>query len=408
MATYFASGSNHPGEIDGFARAGMNLGATVSEFRKGTEEALRALALTATLIFIDSGAFGEIGFGPNGPFVKKPITAEDWNERLDTYDRLAEALGSQLFVVAPDRVAFQAHTLSLLETYAPRVRALAATGANVLVPHQKGELSLSEFNARAHEILGCDFIPAIPMKKDATDVQELVTFLETVRPSSVHLLGLGINSPRFSAVEAACLAACPGLSIFCDSVAITSKVGRTGGRNGGPRPLTLAQDFAREEMIEGLFADGLEGLDYTDAIGEPSAWLTSRGTRELANLIGLDADETAELIANVDGWLQDDDRYLWPHVEAALDTLWARFVEKATVAARKSRAIESYFGARPALSGAARDVLAGMVANGRVIDADVLGELEAAGLVRVNGRRARVTRRGYLSNRRARAAGLVA
>jgi len=350
--TYFASGSNHKGEIEGFAAAGMNLGATVSEFRKGAEAALRALALTATLIFVDSGAFGEIGFGPNGPFVKKPITAEDWNERLDTYDRLANSLGSQLFCVAPDRVAFQEDTLELLETYADRLRKLAATGANVLVPHQKGELSMTEFNEFAVEILGCDFIPAIPMKKDATSVEDLVEFLSNVRPSSVHLLGLGESSPRFAAVREACLAVVPGLHIYCDSVAITSKVGRSGGKNGGARPLTIAQDFAREEMTEALFAEGVDGLDYTDAIAEPSSWLTARDLKEFAKLIGLDKKETRELVSDVDGWLQEDERYLWPHIEAALDSLWGRYVEKASVAWRKKVSITRVFAShRSSLTG---------------------------------------------------------
>jgi len=57
--TYFPSGTNNPGEIEGFAVAGLNVGATVSELRGGADSTLRRLAGTETLVFLDSGAYSD-------------------------------------------------------------------------------------------------------------------------------------------------------------------------------------------------------------------------------------------------------------------------------------------------------------------------------------------------------------
>lgn len=342
--TYFASGTNAGAEILGFADCGINVGVAVHELRAGALEALESLAGSGIKVFADSGAFSEIGFGPSGPFVEAPISPAEWDRRLGVYERLARALGPALHVVAPDMVAFQAETLGRLERYAPRVRAIAELGAIVLVPCQKGALSLADFHARAAAILGIDFVPAIPMKKDATSTADLVAFLAAVRPSRVHLLGLGPRSPRFAEVIAATRAASPATEVLCDSVVITALVGRSNGAGGGPRALTAAQDAALKIVTDRLFAEGVDGLDYTDFAAEPGVWLAPAGLRRFADELGLEGSDRAAAIADLDGWLQADDRYLDPRVELALDALWAEHAHKASTAWRKREAIRAVFG----------------------------------------------------------------
>lgn len=325
---YFASGSNHPGEILGLAEAGFDVGVAVHELHSDSEGAIAdAVDLYGCRVFVDSGAFSEIGFGPTGPFVAAPIDDSEWKARLTTYVRIADRIGSALYCVAPDMVAHQAETLDRMERYGHLVRAAARRGANVLVPVQKGAVPMADLWATARAILGipdAQLVAAVPMKKDATSTAELVDFLTAARPARVHLLGLGPKSRRYAEVVEAARTASPETVILCDSVLITSLVGRSNGKGGAPRPLTAKLDEVTAELSEALFAGDTAGLDWTEAASCPSEWLTAAGQRRLARDLGLDRAETRALLADVDGWLQDDDRYLDPRVELALEALWAQ------------------------------------------------------------------------------------
>ena len=245
-ANYFVSGSNHAGEIRGLSLAGLNVGVAAPELNAAAERELGRLAGTGLKVFVDSGAFGEITFENGRPEVKREITGAEWTKRLATYERLARVLGGQLYVVAPDMVAFQAETLERLAKYADSIRAIKALGANVIVPVQKGALSMSEFAARATAILGTsEVIWGVPMKKDATSVAELASFTSSLTAGArVHLLGIGPSSgKRYDAAMAAIPA---GVEAFSDSVRITALVGRgelrVNGERSAPRPLTAATD----------------------------------------------------------------------------------------------------------------------------------------------------------------------
>lgn len=354
--TYFPSGSNHPGEILGFADAGMNVGATIVSLRLNALAILGALAGSATKVFMDSGAFSEVDF-PNGvPTIVAEIADADWTARLDRFEELAEVLGANLYAVAPDCVAHQTETLARLERYAPRVRRLRELGANVLVAHQKGELSLVDFNRKAAELLGFDdFVVAVPMMKDETSLDELGELLSTVRPAAVHFLGLGPKSPRFDATVEAARAASPSTAILCDSVAITSLVGRTNGVGGGPRPLTAASDAALEAVRDELWTEGVEGeLDYSDSILEDvNEWLVTRAGRKsfldrVAAFRTVTRSDRRAFYADPYGWLTAEDEDGDAPADndwtlALLDELYAAAAEKRTVTLRKRTAVAAVF-----------------------------------------------------------------
>jgi hypothetical protein len=346
---YFASGSNHPGEIVGLARCGIDVGVAIHELHSAGELAIAEAVGLGARVFVDSGAFSEIGFGPTGPFVAKPITDADWIKRLEAYVRLARACGERLFVVAPDQVAFQAETLERMARFGSYVREAASYGANVLVPVQKGATPMAAFWRAAIATLGvptAQLVAAIPMKKDATSTAELVAFLRDAQPARVHLLGLGPKSPRFAEVVAAARRAAPAAELLCDSVLITSLVGRTNGRGGAPRPLTAALDAVSAELEEGLFLGDCGDVDWTEAASCPSVWLTAAGLRRFADAVGATGADRDALLADVDAWLQDDDRYLWPHVEGALATLWAEYARgPGSTTWRKRESITRLFGA---------------------------------------------------------------
>jgi hypothetical protein len=250
---YFVSGSNHAGEIRGLALSGNNVGVAAPELGPAAEAELALFAGGPMKLFVDSGAFSEVTFENGYPEVKAPISDVAWNKRLDTYERLARLFRRKLYVVAPDKVAFQAETLERLAKYASRIHAIRALGANVIVPVQKGDLSMADFAERALAVLGMkadEVVFGIPSKKDATSLQEMAAFAQYLfhkgAPTRVHLLGLGVRSPRYVDALTAILTNSPWTTVFSDSVRITAMVGRgarrSDGSRGPARKLTAATD----------------------------------------------------------------------------------------------------------------------------------------------------------------------
>jgi hypothetical protein len=286
--TYFASGSNTPAEIRGFARLGMPFGVTAPEVSENAVAELVKLAGRGIAVFLDSGAFGEVKlnvphkcgrsekckagtcvgagtlpFADAAPFawvVVRPITDADWTRVLALYLRLAAALGSDLYLVAPDRVGDQALTLERLERYRDAVRQLRDLGANIIVPIQRGELAQADFDAAVVEVLGFDdFVRGIPSNKNAATAGEVRAFVEAVRPARVHLLGLGPRRRGFRAFAEAVTDS--GAELFCDSCLICASVGHDNGRKsvaserkGGPRVYTQAQAYAHQLIDAGIAA----------------------------------------------------------------------------------------------------------------------------------------------------------
>jgi hypothetical protein len=362
--TYFASGSNHAGEIRGLKVANCHVGVAVTVIGEDATRELKGLAGSDVKVFVDSGAFSEVAINvpaksgknkgklprPNLPpftwFDVEPITHEEWGKRLATYRDLGEALGSQAYMVAPDKVANQAVTLERLARYAAEVNELRELGVNILVAHQKGELSLADFHACAIEILGFDdFVVAVPMAKDATTIEDILSLLGAHDISRLHLLGLGPKADHFGNVVEAIRGSFPEVEIFCDSVLITSLVGRNNGPGGGPRALTAASDHSFARVAEATFDEGVDGYDYTEMISEPSFWLTKAAMSTFVKELGLSRVEAKAARADIDEWLQEDDHYLDPMVEMVLDQLWEKHLRtKASVAWRKCESIREVFG----------------------------------------------------------------
>jgi len=255
QARHFCSGVNAPGEVEGLAGHSW-VGIAASEIRPGLLEALEANRRSVRALFVDSGAFSEVEFGANGPQVVEEIDHADWLIRFGVYDRMARAFGPRAYVVAPDRVGDQAVTLERLERYAGRCRRLVSYRAKLIVPVQKGALSMAAFWRAAVDVLDLplhdragDFvlpIAGVPMKKDATSIAELRE-LAAALPQGwpIHLLGIGPESKRYAAALEAIRSVNPTATVTTDSNSIRRLVGRTNGRGGGARALTAAQDRAR-------------------------------------------------------------------------------------------------------------------------------------------------------------------
>lgn len=355
---YFASGSNHEGEIQGLQDCGYNVGVAVDRVNARALCALCELAGTGTKVFVDSGAFSEIKFSKNAPpRVKKAITHEQWIKRLELYVELATVLGSQVYLVAPDKVAFQADTLERMRRYAGYMQRCRELGANILVPHQKGELALSGFGVAATMALGfSDWIPAIPMKKDATTTEDLVEYLIAVKPAAVHLLGRGLTSKGWDKLVAAARAASPRTTIFCDSVLVKSLAGRENGRVDprtglkGPRVMTVAFDAANAELEATMWGATAAGMDYTDEIlMDIEEWfpqLTKAQRAETLTDLAQVARTEEPTEDDLADWLQENSN---AYTDAILDALWSSWVlDTGAVTWRKRDAINHVFRGEPA------------------------------------------------------------
>jgi len=243
---YFASGSNHAGEIAAFADMGHDVGVAVRRVGPNAMRALLALEGTDVQVFADSGVFSE---RDRKTFqIVAPITERVWDRILGAYDTLS-VLGSQLNVVAPDRVADQDYTLGLLTKYADRMRALHAKGVTVLLPVQKGARTQAAFYREACAILGFEAVPALPCKKAATTIAEARAFAAEIRPARVHLLGMGTRNALAPAFMRALVEAAPGIAVQLDSVVIASLSGRANGPGGTPRAITKAYDAVEELAV---------------------------------------------------------------------------------------------------------------------------------------------------------------
>lgn len=282
--TYFHSGSNHAGEIEGWASIGAPIGVAVDQLKADAIKALKATAGSVP-VFVDSGAFSEVEFPKDSaPVVAKPISAAEWTRRLAVYQDLAETLGSALTVVAPDMVAFPAETLTRLATYREQVRKLAATGARVLVCLQGADKAA--FWQQAQDVLGLTeadgIVPALPCKKNATSPAEVVDFVKAARPASVHCLGLGARNQNAAGLVQALRAVDADLDITLDSNALRANVGRDHEDGGkATASLTEALDAITREWVAAGRVD-TEFVSYTNSKGQRRHKWTGRLSAKLA------------------------------------------------------------------------------------------------------------------------------
>lgn len=144
--TYYASGSNHAGEVLGFAESGIHVGVSARETRDLTEQALVfAVRRYDARVFVDSGAFAELA--RDGHESVPP----NWPTVLDLYQRLADQIGPALTVVAPDKIGDMDETLRRMRAHGGAVRSLVSCGTEVLIPIQcPPDLAPDLFSAQAN------------------------------------------------------------------------------------------------------------------------------------------------------------------------------------------------------------------------------------------------------------------
>jgi hypothetical protein len=252
-ATYFASGSNRPGEIRGFGELGHAVGVAAPEVMNSATATVE-LEASAVPVFLDSGAFSEVEFGERGPEVVRPISDAEWKARL----------------AYPDQVGFAGATLGRLSRYRREVRRIARKGARVLVCLQGADkVEFFRKASLALDIPRARLVAALPMKKNATSPEQVLEFARVAKPKAIHLLGLGAANRKAPELVAALEEM--GVEVSLDSNLIRANVGR--GEN--PRRLTRALD----EVAEELYDLALAGYAFEDAMGDLA--VVGAGARDL-------------------------------------------------------------------------------------------------------------------------------
>lgn len=281
---HFNSGINDKGEVRGLLMSGRHIGITASCMRPGMLRELEIGRHGLTRLFVDSGAFSEVKFGPYR--VVKEITDAEWRRRFKLYRWSAATYRTRAYLVAPDRVGDQDVTLERLARYALDMSYCAAFGANIIVPVQKGSRSMGDFFQLATSVLGLRqeyVVVGIPMQKDATSIDELRAFCETLPwfGARIHLLGIGPRAKlrRFWKAIEAIKSVRPNCQVTSDSALVPSLVGRTNGPGGGPRILTALQDEARKLGLKGhqtkqfgLTRQGFAEIDADRIRAEDAGW----------------------------------------------------------------------------------------------------------------------------------------
>ncbi len=349
----FASGANRLAEIRGFARLGIPVGVSVNHLN---EAAISELIDLQQPVMIDSGAFSEVAFGPEGARVVSQITDHDWRHRLAVYLRLASSLRTKAMLVVPDQVGNQDETLRRLTLYRAEIEAIAMTGATLLLPLQVGSMSHTQFLKAAELAAGVPLVPAMPMRKAATSATALIDFVQESQTQHIHLLGMGIDNHQAAKILQLIRHFSPNTSISLDSNRIRAV-------SGGSRPLTLLEAELRSTE-PGLVYGEVESrvlelagvsLDYTDLVASPSLWCTAQHLFAIALAACMTPDENESFCCDPDGFLQTpfrgNDEFLWiehPLIDLELNRAWEAHVDQTIRGAVRTAAIVNVFRHSPA------------------------------------------------------------
>lgn len=350
---FFASGSSRACDLRGFAEINMAAGIALPQVSEETLAEIEGPYKASGLpLFVDSGAFSEVKFGPAGPYVVEPISHEMWLDKLAVYKRIAVALGERAYLVAPDKVAFPADTLARLRRYRGQLQELAATGAKLLIAMQGPKDQLAAFCHQALEAAGLSLsqvVVAFPCCKNATTAADLELFLNSVQPAAIHLLGLGPKAKALKEMTEVINELAPACKVSHDACYIRRHVGTK------PRPAALtaakhAWEREAESMLWSEFEGGNMGEargDWTELISEPGLWLTTAAKERVAKAVGMSREEKARWMENGAAWLQEGGEianYELPWVEAALNAEWIARHNKVLGREKQRQGIVEAFG----------------------------------------------------------------
>ncbi|MAI64074.1 MAG: hypothetical protein CL600_04195 [Alteromonas sp.] len=260
----YKSGSSGKTDLLGYMAAGANIGVCAIDASKPVLLLIAQYVSAGGQAFIDSGAFRNF----KARIKDETFPHLDFDKVFQCYDTVIEASEDirTLILVAPDEVGNQEQSFQLLCRYQKDVKALQDRGAQIMVPLQKGRLSLTEHYYRCRKLLGFDFICGLPSNAKAVSSHEINQFLINVSPTSVHFLGTAesglVHEAKFKS---------PDTHFTCDATLIRKHIGQN-------RLLTEMQS----QIVDDALCCALHGNGHS-RVSDSASW---DETEVLGDLIG--------------------------------------------------------------------------------------------------------------------------
>lgn len=234
----YASGVDCPAVMTGYARAGHPMCLVANACTTRLFGIAKEFLLADGRLLLDSGAFG----------CRDTPARMRWDRVFEIYEQLARIAPQRVSLVLPDVVGDQHATLHLAAAYSEAIRALAATGAELLVPMQRGDLKFDDFFIAYTDAAGVRPTGlALPWNAHALTMVDLKAILSCdFLPRRLHFLGIGRDANGFVEPSFEVVCRWPTAVISCDSTLHRAEIGR--GRS--LRPITRDRDAALAGHLE--------------------------------------------------------------------------------------------------------------------------------------------------------------
>ena len=305
----YISGMSSITDFVGVSDAGLPVGVQVQDISGVVDIQIANYTSRGGLVFVDSGAFGA--------FIKGiPMTYADFDKVLDHYELLAGTTSrpENLAVVAPDAIGDMKATAIFQRAYLKRLASLCATGVELLVPFQRGwEIDAYVGHYRMLEQKIGPFSLAFACNAAAWSPRDVARLVSVLRPSRVHLLGVGTKN--LDSYSDAVLWNSP-------STVLSSDANRTRIFLGKGRTITEdtrrgVEEFHAEAGEE--FDQCYDGTEMDFDLHHSSGYLEVADAKELAILFGVTDEKTIERWGK---WSQEDTDEKFLRAQGETDIAW--------------------------------------------------------------------------------------
>ncbi|MDC8832825.1 hypothetical protein [Alteromonas gilva] len=219
VITTYKSGACNRSDVLGYIQSGSAIGVCVMDTSKPVRAILGQYATDNGKIFVDSGAFRAFMAqqkDPTAPDIDFDTVLELYHDIID-----ASHAPANLLVVAPDCVGLQQRSYDLLVEYKRELNLLYHKGVQIMVPMQKGELSVSDHYRRCAALLPFDFVAGLPSNAEALSPAEVREFMRECQPPAAHFLGCSERD-----VLHMCLHDSPNTVLSCDATQLRKHLGK--------------------------------------------------------------------------------------------------------------------------------------------------------------------------------------
>lgn len=269
----FRSGANTDQLVDAYRNVGEAIGTELQDLNAKREKKLVDYVNQGGQVFVDSGAFKAFQQGRK----------VDFGEVMERYAKLADAVKPEargrLNLVMPDVVGNQGETLALIGTHKVAIQKLIHQGVRAILPMQRGEKSLGEMWKEYGTTLGTqNFAPGIPSRAAAMPRGEVLKFIRTANPSTIHLLGLTENEKNRQYLKAIKLTD-PNVRVTVDGTWHRGKVGQG-------RPITEERKRILEDTMDDTELAAALWVDEWEPEGKP--------LKVLSEIVGIPAKEISK------------------------------------------------------------------------------------------------------------------